>query len=236
MNHPQHQILIVDDDRGLRELLVRYLNENGFAAHGVEHGMAMRDFLARQPVHLILLDLMLPGEDGLSLARSLRAHGGPPVIMLSAHGSPVDRIVGLEIGADDYLAKPFDHRELLARIRAVLRRSRTENGDSAVTRFGAYVFDVRAHRLMRNGEPVALSGAEFALLKIFVEHPNEVLSRDRLVDLLRGFERSPFDRMIDVRVTRLRRKIEPDAANPVFIRTLRGAGYQFTPNGNAGHC
>lgn len=229
------RILIVDDDRVLRELLVRYLSENGFTADGVIDGVAMRDHLARLPVDLILLDLMLPGEDGLSLARGLRANAGPPVIMLSARGSAVDRIVGLEVGADDYLAKPFDHRELLARIRAVLRRRpERDDTDSQSVRFGACVLDAKGRQLTRNGEPIKLSGSEFSLLKVFVTHPNQVLTRDRLVELLRGYERSPFDRMVDVRVTRLRRKVEADPANPIFIRTIRGEGYQFTPNGNAG--
>ncbi len=229
------RILIVDDDRVLRELLVRYLSENGFTAGGVVDGVAMRDHLARHPVDLILLDLMLPGEDGLSLARSLRANAGPPVIMLSARGSAVDRIVGLEVGADDYLAKPFDHRELLARIRAVLRRRpERDETDSRPVRFGACVLDAKGRQLTRNGEPVKLSGSEFSLLKVFVTHPNQVLTRDRLVELLRGYERAPFDRMVDVRVTRLRRKVEADPANPIFIRTIRGEGYQFTPSGNTG--
>lgn len=229
------RILVVDDDQVLRELIVRYLTDNGFEANGVGDGAAMRDYLARQPVNLVLLDLMLPGEDGLSLAAQLRAQAGPPVIMLSARGSAVDRIVGLEVGADDYLPKPFDHRELLARIRAVLRRrSGQEAPEAGVVRFGACVLDLRARRLTRNGELIALSGSEFALLKVFAENSNQVLTRDRMVDLLRGYERSPFDRMVDVRVTRLRRKIETDPTQPVFIRTIRGEGYQFTPNGNAG--
>ncbi len=234
MTNSGQQILIVDDDAGLCDLLVRYLTENGLMASGVGNGTAMRDFLSRHPVSLILLDLMLPGEDGLTLAQELKANGGPPVIILSARGSAVDRIVGLEIGADDYLPKPFDHRELLARIRAVMRRGGQGKPERTVVRFGACVLDTKARSLTRNGASVALSGAEYALLKVFVEHPNQVLTRDHLVELLRGFERSPFDRMVDVRVTRLRRKVEPDHISPIFIRTVRGLGYQFTPNGNKG--
>lgn len=224
-------ILIVDDDVALRELVMRYLGQNGFQMSGVGDAVAMRQYLAEHSVDLILLDIMLPGEDGLSVARGLRGLGGPPVIMLSARGDAVDRIVGLEVGADDYLAKPFDHRELLARVRAVLRRTPIpQNG--RLFRFGPWVLDRETHRLSHNGEVVPLSGAEYALLKAFVDHPEQILSRDQLVDLLRGYDRSPFDRMVDVRVTRLRRRIEPDPTRPVYIRTIRGEGYQFTPGAN----
>ncbi len=226
----QH-ILVVDDDAGLRDLVMRYLAGNGFGVAGAGDAGGLRRHLASHPVDLILLDIMLPGEDGLSVARGLREHGGPPVIMLSARGEAVDRIVGLEVGADDYLAKPFDHRELLARIRAVLRRGRVAAPAGRLFRFGPCVLDRERRRLTRNGEAVPLSGAEYALLKAFTEHPEQILSRDRLVDLLRGYDRSPFDRMVDVRVTRLRRKIEPDPARPVYIRTVRGEGYLFTPDG-----
>jgi DNA-binding response OmpR family regulator len=233
MTDDRPHILVVDDDVHLRELILRYLRQNGFAAEGVADGGAMHGHLAAHPVDLILLDLMLPGEDGLVLARALREHGGPPVIILSARSEVVDRIVGLEVGADDYLAKPFDHRELLARIRAVLRRAQVPDKPDQLVRFGACVLDRKMRRLTRNGALVALSGAEYSLLKVFSEHPGQILSRDRLVDLLRGYERAPFDRMVDVRVTRLRRKIEPDPAHPVFIRTVREEGYQFTPRGGA---
>lgn len=232
MNEDRPHILVVDDDADLRDLILRYLTQNGFDVAGVGDGLAMKEYLSGHQVNLILLDLMLPGEDGLTLARGLREHGGPAVIILSARSDAVDRIVGLEVGADDYLPKPFDHRELLARIRAVLRRTQTEFRNEHSMRFGPFVLDSKARRLSRNGEMIELSGAEFALLRIFTKYPEQVLSRDRLIDLLRGFERAPFDRMIDVRVTRLRRKIEPDPAHPVFIRTVRGEGYQFTPRGN----
>jgi two-component system phosphate regulon response regulator OmpR len=224
-------VLVVDDDTVLRDLVMRYLGQNGFEVIGASDGLEMRQHLSTHPVDLVLLDIMLPGEDGLSLARGLREHGGPPVIMLSARGEAVDRIVGLEVGADDYLAKPFDHRELLARVRAVLRRAQTQPKKGRMFRFGPYVLDREARRLNRNGETVPLSGAEFTLLTAFVDHTEQVLSRDRLVDLLRGYDRSPFDRMVDVRVTRLRRRIENDPAHPVYIRTVRGEGYLFTPGG-----
>ena len=228
---PRRTILVVDDDEGLRELLVRYLSDNGFHVDAVGDGVAMRRHLATQPVDLILLDVMLPGEDGLSLARSLSAEGSPAIIMLSARGEEIDRIVGLEVGADDYLPKPFSHRELLARVTAVLRRRRTPAVPGRFRYFGPFEMDLEAHRLTRNGAEVELSGAEYALLKVLLDHPDRVLSRDALVELLKGYERAPFDRMVDVRVTRLRRKIEADPAHPAYIRTVRGEGYLFHPLG-----
>jgi two-component system, OmpR family, phosphate regulon response regulator OmpR len=227
-------VLVVDDDEGLRELLVRYLGDNGYAATGVGDGTAMKAHLQTHPVDLILLDVMLPGEDGLSLARGFNAAQSghvPAIIMLSARGEEVDRIVGLEVGADDYLPKPFSHRELLARIAAVLRRRQPAPEAGRIRRFGPFVADLDAHRLSRNGEEIALSGAEFALLRILLDHPDRVLSRDALVELLKGYERTAFDRMVDVRVTRLRRKIEADPAHPVYLRTIWGEGYLFAPRG-----
>lgn len=225
------RILVVDDDEGLRELLVRYLSDNGYEAAGVGDGQAMKRHLSSHLVDLLLLDVMLPGEDGLTLARGLGSRGGPPIIMLSARGEEVDRIVGLEVGADDYLPKPFSHRELLARVAAVLRRRQPAAARGRLRRFGPFEVDLDAHRLMRNGEEIELSGAEFALLKVLVENPDRVFSRDALVELLKGYERAPFDRMVDVRVTRLRRKIEPDPAHPVYLRTVWGEGYLFSPGG-----
>jgi DNA-binding response OmpR family regulator len=225
------RILVVDDDEGLRELLVRYLSDNGYEAAGVADGQAMKRHLSSHPVDLLLLDVMLPGEDGLSLARDLGTHGGPPIIMLSARGEEVDRIVGLEVGADDYLPKPFSHRELLARVAAVLRRRQPAAASGRIRRFGPFEVDLESHRLTRNGEEVDVSGAEFALLKVLLENPDRVLGRDALVELLKGYERAPFDRMVDVRVTRLRRKIEPDPAHPVYLRTVWGEGYLFSPSG-----
>ena len=229
---PPH-LLVVDDDEGLRELLVRYLSDNGYAVAGVADGEAMKRHLASQPVDLLLLDVMLPGEGGLSLARALREHDSPAIIMLSARGEEVDRIVGLEVGADDYLAKPFSHRELLARVAAVLRRRQPPAECGRQRRFGPFKLDLDSHRLTRNGEQIELTGAEFALLRTLLEHPDRVLSRDTLVELLKGYERAPFDRMVDVRVTRLRRKIEPDPARPVYLRTVWGEGYLFSPRGAA---
>lgn len=232
MNAETTKVLVVDDDPALRDLLGRYLREQGFDVGLVGDAHAMDRYLREQTPELIVLDLMLPGEDGLSIAKRLRNEAGPPIIMLSARGEDIDRIVGLEVGADDYLAKPFNPRELLARIRAVLRRGQDggrEPGTS--TRFGPYQIDTARRRLFRDGEPVALTSGEYALLEAFVQHPNRVLSRDQLVDLLKGYERSPFDRSVDVRVTRLRRKIEPDPAHPVYITTVWGEGYLFSPQG-----
>ncbi len=229
------RILLVDDDEALRELVGAYLSANGFDVEGAGDGEAMRASLAREGADLVVLDLMLPGDDGLTLLRALRAGGGPPVIIASARGDEVDRVVGLEVGADDYLAKPFGPRELLARVRAVLRRSGGESaaGHPEVHAFGPYRLDTAARVLTGPGGEVALTGGEFELLRIFVEHPNHVLSRDRLITLMKGYERGPFDRSVDVRVTRLRRKIEPDPESPVYLRTVWGQGYLFAPGGGA---
>ncbi|HET9113313.1 MAG TPA: response regulator [Burkholderiales bacterium] len=229
-------VLIVDDDDGLRGLLEQYLVTNGYEVSLAENGSAMDARLAAGKPDLIILDLMLPGEDGLSIARRLRADASLPIIMLSARGEDIDRIVGLEVGADDYLAKPFNPRELLARIRAVLRRKQEqpaapESGGNIV-RFGEdFELNLNAQTLSKNGLPIGLTTAEFGILQIFIQHPNRVLSRDQLMDLLKGYDRDPFDRSIDVRVTRLRRKIEPDPADPVYIKTVWGQGYLFVPKG-----
>lgn len=231
-------ILVVDDDPGLRELLQRYLAEQGYHVDAVPDGVAMEQHLAEHEADLVILDLMLPGEDGLTLARGLRARGGPPIIMLSARGEDIDRIIGLEVGADDYLAKPFNPRELLARIRAVLRRGeggapRMEAAARSIFRFGPFSLDLNARTLSREGSEISLTAGEFNLLRIFVEHPYRVLSRDSLMDLIKGYERAPFDRSIDVRVTRLRRKIEDDPAAPAYVRTVWGEGYLFSPGNRA---
>ena len=239
MTQAPHRILIVDDDPALLELLERYLGEQGFAVAGVSDGEAMDRYLAENEVELIILDLMLPGEDGLSIAKRLRVSGSTPILMLSARGDDVDRIVGLEVGADDYLAKPFNPRELLARLRAILRRRQPDSPGTAVAQqaevysFGDFCLDMASRTLTRGGEQVALTSGEYALLQVFVENPNRVLSRDALVDRLAGYERSPFDRSIDVRVTRLRRKIEADPSAPVFIQTVWGEGYRFSPGAGA---
>jgi len=225
------RVLVVDDDASLRELLADYLRQEGFDVSGVEDGTAMFAWLEQHQADLMILDLMLPGEDGLTLARRLRTKTEVPIIMLSARGEDIDRIVGLEVGADDYLAKPFNPRELLARIRAVLRRRapKAQVEDAGVAVFGPYRLDIAARQLTRDGETVTLTGSEFDLLRIFVEHPNQMLHRDRLLDLLKGYERNPFDRSIDVQVARLRAKIEPNKKQPRYIRTVWGRGYMFTP-------
>jgi DNA-binding response OmpR family regulator len=229
------RLLVVDDDPGLRELLQEYLTSQGYEVVAVADGVEMEKYLFGNAVNLVILDLMLPGEDGLSLARKLRARGNLPIIMLSARGEDVDRIIGLEVGADDYLAKPFNPRELLARIRAVLRRHdelRTaDSGTDRMHRFGTFVLDVDTRTLAKQGVEIPLTATEFNLLRIFVEHPNRVLSRDTLMDMIKGYERSPFDRSIDVGVTRLRRKIEDDPAAPQYVRTVWGEGYLFSPVG-----
>ena len=230
----QPQVLVVDDDEALRDLLRQYLTSHGFAVRGGENAAAMDTLLLTYRPDVLILDLMMPGEDGLSVARRLKANDcGFPIIMLSARGEDIDRIVGLEIGADDYLPKPFNPRELLARIRALLRRQPEFVEKPAVRslRFADFELDSEAQILRRAGETVNLTSAEFALLRIFVAQPNQVLSRDQLMDALKGYERDPFDRSIDVRVTRLRRKIEVNPADPVFIRTIWGQGYLFAPKG-----
>lgn len=231
------KVLVVDDDPGLRELLQEYLTTQGYEVAAVADGVALEQHLQQHSVNIVILDLMLPGEDGLSLARKLRARGNLPIIMLSARGEDVDRIVGLEVGADDYLAKPFNPRELLARIRAVLRRHdenqpAVEGQDSATKLcFGPFQLDLNTRSLLKDGIVLSLTAGEFNLLRIFLAHPNRVLNRDLLMDLMKGYERSPFDRSIDVRVTRLRRKIELDPSAPEYLRTVWGEGYLFTPAG-----
>jgi len=231
----QPRILVVDDDSGIRDLLQEYLRKQEMEVEVVRDGREMDACLAGFEPDLVVMDLMLPGDDGLALTRRLKAERDLPVIMLSARGEDIDRIVGLEVGADDYLAKPFNPRELLARIRAVLRRGsgqgREEEMAGEYYDFGPFRLDLAAQRLLRDGEELAITHAEFALLKIFTEHPNRALSRDQIMDWLKGFERDPFDRSIDVRVTRLRKKIEDDPTNPLYIRTVWGQGYLFAPKG-----
>ena len=229
-------LLVVDDDPEIRELTQAYLSQQGFTVGCVDSGEAMDRHLADHAVDLVILDLMLPGEHGLSIARRLKNAGNIPVIIVSAQGDEVDRIVGLEVGADDYIAKPFNPRELVARVRAVLRRVRQDRetvaaGDNEI-RFGPFVLDLAAHSLLKDGVPVPLTSGEFDLLTILAENPNKVLNRDRILDLLTGAERSPFDRSIDVRVTRLRSKIEQDPSRPVYIKTIWGKGYMFSPEGH----
>jgi two-component system phosphate regulon response regulator OmpR len=235
-------IVVVDDEPEICEMLADYLGHAGFEVSTAEDGGAMRRILEERAADLVILDINMPGEDGLSLARYLRANSKVGIVMLTAAGEVVDRIVGLEMGADDYLAKPVDMRELLARIRAVLRRAPA--GPSAAAgedrpapthkvRLGACELDLDAHRLYAiDGEEVPITSMEFDLLKAFAEHPNRVLSRDQLLDLAHNKDWEPFDRSIDIRIARLRRKIEADPAKPQVIKTVRGAGYIFVPAGD----
>jgi len=228
-------ILVVDDDVAIGELLGRYLEGEGFNVASVLDGIAMDSYLQNNEVDLIILDIMLPGEDGLSIARRLRTDQNTPILMLSARGDDIDRIIGLEVGADDYLAKPFNPRELLARIRAILRRQHPaivdhEQADEDTYTFGDFSLNITSQTLTRLGEIISLTTGEFALLQVFVEHPNRVLSRDNLIDRLKGHDRSPFDRSIDIRITRLRRKIETNIKSPLFIQTIWGKGYRFSPH------
>jgi two-component system OmpR family response regulator len=227
-------LLVVDDDRDIRELLTDYLTRNGFRATAVADGRAMRAALAAHAFDLVVLDVMLPGEDGLTLCRELRARSNLPILMLTARGDDLDRIVGLEMGADDYLPKPFNPRELLARIKAVLRRARTlpdnlHAPQHSFARFDGWTLNFDTRTLHDPaGEAVELSGAEFRLLKIFVERPHRVLNRDQLMDLLHGRDTEPFDRSIDVQVSRLRQRLGDDAREARLIKTVRGEGYVFT--------
>src|SRR5574340_270260 len=228
-------VYVTDDDPGIRELVAEYLTGQGYAVETAEDATSLDRLLAARVPDLLVLDWMMPGEDGLSIARRLRAQPGfPPIIMLSAKGEDIDRIIGLEVGADDYLPKPFNPRELLARIRAVLRRQESAVApavDETIRQlhFGPFSVNLDARMLTREGAEIALTTSEYDLLEIFVTHANRALSRDWLMDQLRGFERDPFDRSIDVRVNRLRKKIEDDPANPAYIRTQRGQGYLFVP-------
>ncbi len=232
--HPP-SILVVDDDPALRNLLQRYLRGQGFEVRTAADGRTMKALISRERPDLVVMDLMLPGDDGLTLTRELRAATDLPVLILSARGEEIDRIVGLEIGADDYLAKPFNPRELAARIRAILRRTESsrKTGETEVFRFGPYRLNRHNYTLWKGKTEVPLTSGEMALLEILARNPNRVLSRDRLIDLLKGYERSPYDRSIDVRITRLRHKIEPDPREPRYIRTVWGKGYMFTPEPDA---
>jgi DNA-binding response OmpR family regulator len=234
-----NHIIVVDDEPEIREMLADYLGHAGFRVSAAEDGATLRRLLEDQAADLVILDINMPGEDGLSLARYLRANTKIGIIMLTAAGEVVDRIVGLEMGADDYLPKPVDMRELLARVRAVLRRMESAPQKPVVeppgTRkigFGACQLDLDAHRLYdAAGEEVPITSMEFDLLKAFAEHPNRVLSRDQLLDLAHNRDWEPFDRSIDIRIARLRRKVETDPSKPQVIKTVRGAGYIFVPDG-----
>lgn len=235
MSTNTERLLIVDDDPEIRELLERYLKNYGFEVITVPDGAGMEQYLRTHSADLVILDLMLPNEDGFSLARKLRSSGDLPILILSARSEDIDRIVGLEIGADDYLPKPFNPRELLARVRAVLRRNQSSSPPASASQetypFGPLVLEAAARRLLRDGKEIFITNADFKLLYVFVTHPNQVITRDTLMEFIKGYERSPLDRSIDVRVKRLRQKIEPDPSAPVFIRTIRGEGYLFRPDG-----
>lgn len=239
------RLLVVDDDTSVRAMLREYLSNHGYAIAEAASGEEMRAALERELPDLVLLDVRLPGEDGLTLARFLREHYDVGIIMVTGSGDVVDRVVGLEVGADDYVAKPFDPRELLARVKSVLRRIQARPPEATasapaplapvVTRqpVGRCTIDVDSRRLFdRDGEELPLTAMEFDLLKLFMANPNRVLSRDQLLLNTRNREWEPFDRSVDIRIGRLRRKIEPDAdGEPKFIRTVRNAGYMFVPNG-----
>jgi two-component system phosphate regulon response regulator OmpR len=237
MSDQAKKILVVDDDVRLRELLQRYLTEQGFSVKVANDASEMDAIMAGESVDLLVLDLMLPGEDGLSICRRIRSGVAMlPIIMLTARGDEVDRIIGLEMGADDYLPKPFNPRELLARINAVLRRhERLAPGAPASNNenvsIGDFVFNASTRSLTHNGNNIAITSGEFALLKVFVDHPRQPLSRDRLMQLARGRELDVFDRSIDVQVSRLRKIIEPDPAHPRYLQTMWGFGYVFIPDG-----
>jgi len=237
MNSPQPRLLVVDDDLRLRDLLGKYLAEQGFTVELVHDGAEMDKKLERNRYDLIVLDLMLPGEDGLSICRRLRGNGERiPIIMLTAKGDEIDRIVGLEMGADDYLPKPFNPRELLARIHAIMRRQAPalpgapETQQGSVT-FGPFLLDLATRGFSKQGNALALTTGEFALLKILVTHARQPLSRDKLMALARGREHEAFDRSIDVQISRLRKLIEDDPAKPRYIQTVWGFGYVFVPDG-----
>jgi len=233
------KILVVDDDVRLRDLLTRYLTEQGFQVASLSDASQLDKKLQRDPPHLVVLDLMLPGEDGLAVCRRLRGAGeSVPIIMLTAKGEDVDRIVGLEMGADDYLPKPFNPRELVARIHAVLRRHGERAAPGAPTadgriRFGRHTLDLAARTLSLDGQTTALTTGEFSLIKVLVQHPRQPLAREKLMLLARGRDHEVFDRAIDVQVSRLRKLVEPDAANPRYIQTVWGFGYVYVPDDGA---
>ena len=232
----QH-ILVVDDHDEIRDLLGRYLGQHGFEVSLADGGQQMRKVLSQQAVDLVILDVMMPEEDGLSLCRYLKDNSGPPVIMLTALGEEADTIVGLEMGADDYISKPFSPRELLARAKAVLRRmgdirpQKETLGTPEKLQFEGWTLDLNQHQLERqDGLLVPLSTSEFRLLTVFLNHTKKVLSRDQLLDMTKGREALPFDRSIDNQISRLRKKIEDDPRNPRLIKTVWGGGYSFTAN------
>jgi two-component system phosphate regulon response regulator OmpR len=239
---PRHRILVIDDDLRLRDLLKRYLTEQGFAVDTLPDGAGLDRAFARNRYDLLVLDVMLPGDDGFAICRRLRASGGAesglPIIMLTAKGDDVDRIIGLEMGADDYVPKPFNPRELVARINAVLRRQAplpvpgapAESEEPVI--FGPFSLNLGTRELRRDDVPLPMTTGEFGLLKVLVQHAGTPLSRDKLTELARGREHDNFDRAIDVQVSRLRKLLGEDPANPRYLQTVWGLGYVFIPDGN----
>jgi len=232
----RHYIIVVDDEAPAREMIGEYLEMQGFDIRLCDGGRSLRQAIEVRMPDLVVLDLNMPEEDGLSIVRDLKQRTAVPVIMLTATASPVDRIVGLELGADDYLAKPCELRELLARIRAVLRRSAGAKPDTppktTLVQFGTKWLNVEAQTLRdADGNEHQLTASEFSLLRVFAENPKKVLSRERILDLANARDPEAFDRAIDIRIMRIRRKIEPDPAHPRVIRTVRGGGYVFSPEG-----
>lgn len=227
MTDTKASILVVDDDAAIRELLQEHLSRVGYEIRTAEDGDRMRQLLGERPADLIVLDVMLPGDDGFTLCRQIREHSQVPIIMLTASSDETDRVVGLEIGADDYLAKPFSARELQARVKALLRRARFARVENPrFILFDRWRLDTLAHELIdENGQSTALSGADFALLQLFLNHPNQVLDRDTISDVTRGRESMPLDRVVDVAVSRLRQRLGDQGRNPRLIKTVRGAGY-----------
>lgn len=228
----EQKILIVDDEKELRELLIKYLIKEGLDAVAVADSVEMDKYLNNHRVDLIILDLMLPGENGLSIARRLQQNN-QAIIILSARGNEIDRIIGLEVGVDDYIAKPFNPRELLARIRSVLRRYSQnsmidKNNDQHIFRFGEFILNTNKQELTKSNKTVAITTGEFNMLVIFIKNINRVLSREKLLEISKGYDREPFDRSIDICVGRLRKKIEDDPSNPVYLKTIWGSGYLFS--------
>ena len=229
-------IVVVDDDQDVRETVAEYLRRNGYAVTEADGGTALRQVMASRPIDLAVLDINMPGDDGLTLAREIRSSGDAGIIMLTANNEDLDKIVGLEVGADDYMTKPYNPRELLARVKAVLRRAKTGSGGGTATlgrevQMGKCRLNLDERKLFEaDGSEVQLTAMEFDLLQTFAENPRRVLSRDQLLDLAHSKEMEPFDRSIDTRITRIRRKIEPDPGKPDCIRTVRGAGYVYNPD------
>jgi two-component system phosphate regulon response regulator OmpR len=239
MTQETPKILVVDDDMRLRSLLERFLKEQGYQVRAVPDGQQMDRYLERENYHLIVLDLMLPGEDGLTICKRLRSEDNDiPIIMLTAKGDEVDKVLGLELGADDYLSKPFSPRELAARIKAVMRRRVTEvpgapSAEESVVKFGRFSLNLATREMTDGDKALSLTSGEFAVLKSLVTHPRQPLSRDKLMNLARGRDYSALERSIDVQVSRLRRMLEDDPAKPRYIQTVWGVGYVFVPDGEA---